>query len=306
MLNVVKAKLAALVQAKIAVAVLATVVVAGGGTAVAATVTHGNLASIGAALTHTATHQAGDSSAPASQHLSVEGVLLSYTPASGSTSASISVQPRSGAGVTILVNANTRINGDAGQPSGGSQANGAQTTSLADLTAAVNHRVQVQADKTTAGWLASKVTIQAAEACAQDTTHGNSSQTDANGTPPAGSQPQSSATPCGSSQGAQEVRGAVKSIDLAGSSFVVTTANGDVTVMVSASTHFDSDAQGLAGLKTGASVVVEGTQQSAGTVAANQITVSHGDSSKSPVVTPGSDSHTPEPVITITPETNPN
>jgi hypothetical protein len=156
MLTLLKAKLATLIQTKVGVAVLAAVLVAGGGGAVAMASTHGNLGAVGSSLAHTtATPGHGDSTETSdgdtgnANRLSVEGTLKAYTAAAGSTPASISVTDQHATSYSIVVNANTKVNG-------------VHASSLNDLKNAVGHKVQVQATKQSGKWVASKVTVEEA------------------------------------------------------------------------------------------------------------------------------------------------
>lgn len=274
MLSVVKAKLALLIQTKVAAAVVGAVLVAGGGTAVAAVATHGHLNQIGSGIASVVSGNHGKSSTTdhgnAGDHQSAEGTLTAYTAPSGSTAGSITVQPGQGSALTFAVNSDTKVNGyrggaqSAGQQSGGQRPTGtpgagqkgdggqAGALTLDDLTAAIGHKVQVQATKSGDTWVAWKVTIEGAMG----------SQT---GDQDGGSQ--------------QDVSGTVKSV--AGNSFVLTTAQGDVTVTLDGSTRFTGSAHAAAvtDLKAGMRVEVQGTRQGDGSILARTVEVQGADGS---------------------------
>jgi hypothetical protein len=109
MLSAVNSKLAAIIKTKEGSAIVAALVVGGGGTALAMTATHGNLAQLGSALGARASSTA-DSGNHEGDDVSVEGVLQTFTPSrSGGT---IVVQKEDNGTVTIAVDANTRVNGE--------------------------------------------------------------------------------------------------------------------------------------------------------------------------------------------------
>lgn len=237
------AKLLALVHSKIALAVIGVVLVGGSGAAVAAA-THGqlNLASSSAAqATHTPGHDSGNDADSHAHTVSIEGKLTAYD----SNGKTISVQARDAkSATTIKVDANTRVNGE-------------HASSLADLTNAIGHDVQVQADKQSDGsLLAWKVTV-------EGTDSGNNSGDNHGGD--------------GGDNGGQAsqhaaIAGTVASVDTGSSSFTVKLADGTTkTVTVSSSTEFEGSAHHLADLKAGMRVAVQGTSQSNGTIAAAQV-----------------------------------
>ena len=134
----------------------------------------GSLAGGNASATHT-THTTGDSQDKNDKgskndqndqndeghqdgaHLSVEGTLLSYD----AGAKTIRVKSDEGT-VTISVNGSTKVNGK-------------HATSLTDLTAAMGHKVQVQATKQSNGtFLADKVTVPGAEPGDHGGDHGQS------------------------------------------------------------------------------------------------------------------------------------
>jgi hypothetical protein len=192
MLNAVKAKLAFLIHTKVGATVVAAVLVAGGGSTVAMAATHGNLNPIGAALVSATggNHEStsGHESDSSTTHESTEGTLTAYTAPNGSTPGSITVQPDKGSAVSFVVTSNTKVNGyhtegpeneategpeNEGTPSASQHSESTPSTShesssdstgtLSDLAAAKGHKVQVQADKSGSSWVASKVTIEAAQ-----------------------------------------------------------------------------------------------------------------------------------------------
>jgi hypothetical protein len=274
MLSIVKAKLALLVHTKVAAAVVGAVLVAGGGTAVAAVATHGHLDQVGSGLAAQVTGKHGTPSAgdngKSGDHQSAEGTLTAYTAPSGATPGSITVQPSQGSAVSFQVTSDTKVNGEhtGGQQSGGQhtastpgsgqhsegtpstskQSSDEQAGSLSDLAAAIGHKVQVQANKSGSNWVAWKVTIQGAQGDQTDGQDGNN-------------------------QGEQDVSGTVKSTN--GSSFVLTTAQGDVTVKVDSNTHFGGDghAAAVSALAAGTTVEVQGTKQTDGSILAKSVEV---------------------------------
>jgi hypothetical protein len=72
------------------------------------------------------------------------------------------------------------------------------------------------------------------------------------------------------------VSGTIASVDTAGSTFVLTQCDGtSATVAVSKTTEFGESTHGLADLKAGMFVEVEGTIQSNGTLSASNVRVEH-------------------------------
>jgi hypothetical protein len=224
------------VKSKAALAILGVLVVGGGGTAVAVTATGGQVPVLSALVGHapqsaTKTPEAGANASSHAHTVSMEGVLKGYD-ASGNT---ISVLGNGAASATTIdVSSSTTVNG-------------AQASTLGDLTKAVGHKVQVQATKQSDGsLLAWKITVEAAT-----------------GTPGQGSGP-------GQGQGPSqqtELQGTVFSVGT--TSFVLTLPDGSTkTVTVSSATLFAGRAHKLGDLKKGDVVSVHGTTQSDGTVAA--------------------------------------
>jgi Domain of unknown function (DUF5666) len=126
---------------------------------------------------------------------------------------------------------------------------GADVTTLADLCHHLKERVEAQTTKGANGaFIAWKVTLLG----------GGQNGSGSNG-----------------SGAAQDVtlQGTIKSVDLAKSSFTLTTPTGDVTVIVSAKTEFDGSIHALAQAKAGAHATVRGVKQADGSVAASRITL---------------------------------
>lgn len=228
------AKLLALVHSKIALAVIGVLLVGGSGAAVVAA-NHGQIPFTQSAATATHTPDAHATPGDHAHTVSVNGKLTAYS-ASAKT---ITVQPNDASSpTTISVDGNTRVNGQ-------------QANSLADLTKAVGHDVQVQADKQSDGrLLAWKITVQG-----DDSDHGDG---DGNG---------------GNSGQHHVITGSIASVGA--NSFTVTLADGTTkTVTVSSSTQFAGAAHRFADLKHGMHVTVQGADQSDGTFAATQIEAS--------------------------------
>lgn len=118
------------------------------------------------------------------------------------------------------------------------EVNGAHANTLADLPGVVGGRVQVQATKQSVGsFLATKITVQGGDT--------------------------------GDQTGPTVVHGTIARI--IGQTFVVTTDGGSVTITVTNNTAFTGGMSGLADLKVGASVNVQGIQQPNGSVVATRI-----------------------------------
>ena len=221
------AKLLALVHSKIALAVIGVLLVGGSGAAVVAA-NHGQIPFTQSAATATHTPDAHATPGDHAHTVSINGKLTAYN-ASAKT---IAVQPSDASSPTTMsVDANTRVNGQ-------------HANALADLTKAVGHDVQVQADKQSDGrLLAWKITVQG-----DDSDHGNG----------------------GNSGQHHAITGTIASVGA--NSFTVTLADGTTkTVTVSSSTQFGGGARHFADLKHGMHVTVQGTDQSDGTFAATQI-----------------------------------
>jgi hypothetical protein len=136
--------------------------------------------------------------------------------------------------ISVVVTKDTRVTGA-----------GAQT--LADLCSQLKQRVEAQTTKDANGkYTAWKVTLLGG---GQDGAGGNGSGA------------------------AQEitVQGMIKAVDLATSSFTLTTPTGDITVTVSAKTEFQGSVHALAQAKAGAHVTVRGVKQTNGSVAASKV-----------------------------------
>ncbi len=152
-------KVLAVVQSKAAIAVLGVALVGGGATAAYAATGH-QLHLTGTHATATeqpaASHNTGDNHG---HTVSIEGVLKSYS------GGMISVQTKDGTSTKVVVNGNTRINGDS-------------ASKLSDLSKDLDHKVEVQAEKQSNGTLVAwKVTIEGADA----SSHGNGSNNGNNG-----------------------------------------------------------------------------------------------------------------------------
>lgn len=227
---VMTSRLLTLLHNKIAAAVVGVLLVGGSGAAVVAS--HGQLPFTHSATSATATHTP-DAHASDSSHahtVSINGKLTAYAAAAktiavretGATSAT-----------TISVDGNTRVDGE-------------HANSLADLTNAVGHDVQVQAGKQSdSTLLAWKITVQG-----DDSGHGNGN---GNG-----------------NSGQHQISGTIASTGT--DSLVVKLADGTTkTVTISASTQFAGTARGFKDLKQGMRVSIQGSDQSDGTFAATRI-----------------------------------
>jgi hypothetical protein len=227
-------KLTLLVKSKVALAVIGAVLVAGGGTAAAAATGH---LSVGG-LPHAASTHAPDATEAAGAHahtVALEGTLKGYDSGAGTISV---LGVNDSTATTICVDSKTEVNG-------------AQASKLSDLTAAVGHKVQVQATKPSSGscaLLAWKVTVEGA---------------DNNGGSGSGQ---------GSGHAQKTMDGAITSVG--SGSFVIKLGDGTTeTVTVSSATRFAGRAHSLADLKAGDKVVVVGTDQGGGVLAAMSVTV---------------------------------
>jgi len=69
----------------------------------------------------------------------------------------------------------------------------------------------------------------------------------------------------------QELSGVVASVDATNATFTLTTASGEVAVSVTGATQYEDGLSGLAGLRTGASVIVKGSAQAAGHTLASEV-----------------------------------
>lgn len=229
-------KLLALLHSKIAAAVIGVLLVGGSGAAVVAA-NHGQIPFTHSAATATHTPDAHASDSNHAHTVSITGKLTAYD-ASAKT---IAVQATGATtSTTISVDANTRVNGE-------------HATALSDLTAAIGHDVQVQADKQSDGTLlAWKITVQG-----NDSSHGNGNNNgNGNGN--------------GSHTGQHQIAGTIASIGT--DSFTVTLADGTTkTVTISASTQFAGAVHSVKDLKQGMHVSIQGTDQTDGTFAASQI-----------------------------------
>ncbi|HLZ22392.1 MAG TPA: DUF5666 domain-containing protein [Ktedonobacterales bacterium] len=225
------AKLLTLVHSKIALAVIGVLLAGGSGAAVVAA-NHGQIPFTQSNTTSTHT---SDSHANTNDHahtVSINGKLTAYN----ATAKTIAVQEKDATtSTTVSVDAKTNVNGE-------------HATSLTDLTSAVGHDVQVQADKQSDGTLlAWKITVQGADS---GSSHSSGS---------------------GSENGQQhQLAGTVVSVGTG--SFTIKLADGtSKTVTVSSSTQYVGASHGFSDLKAGMHVTVQGTDQSNGTFAASQI-----------------------------------
>jgi uncharacterized protein DUF5666 len=284
------AKLTALLSSKAALTALGVVLVGGAATATTVAATTGHLGPIqtphigGAEGTHT---PEGDGAQGVHAHtISIQGTLTSITTCSSSaktithltlTDAKMSPEhteqddtakatktpgaeatenttktPGAGDNVDAAKNdANmTAISGPvAVAVTTDTRVTGANVTTLADLCSHLKERVEAQTTKGANGvFTAWKVTLLG----------GGQDGSGSNG-----------------SGAAQDVtlQGTIKSVDLAKSSFTLTTPTGDVTVIVSAKTEFDGSIHALAQAKAGAHATVRGVKQADGSVAASRITL---------------------------------
>jgi hypothetical protein len=224
-------KLATLVQSKAALAVLGAALVAGGGTA-AMVVAHSHSSAAG---DHTAasTHTPSDAEGNHAHSVSIEGMLKGYDSGGGTISV---LGQHDKTATTICVNGKTEVNG-------------AHASKLSDLSAAIGHKVQVQATKQSSGscsLLAWKVTVTGADGGNGDGDNGQNSQ--------------------------KSIDGAVTSVG--SGSFAIKLSDGTTeTVTVSTQTRFAGRAHDLAGLKAGDKVVVQGTDKGGGVFAATSVEV---------------------------------
>ncbi len=156
-------KVLSVVKSKAAIAVLGVALV-GGGTVAAIAATGHQLPLTGTHADATAkpdaTHDAGKNHG---HTVSIEGVLKSYS------NGSISVQAKDGKSTTIVVNGDTRVNGD-------------RVSKLSDLSKNIGHKVEVQADKQSNGTLVAwKVTVEGATGDASSHGDGSSNSNSNNG-----------------------------------------------------------------------------------------------------------------------------
>lgn len=234
-------KVAALIQSKVALAALGVVLVGGSGTAVAVAVNNNHASSTQSSASSSSDNAHATASQTPNSHahtVSVVGFLKAYD-ASAQT---ISVLPdRATTPTTIAVDANTTVNG-------------ANATSLSDLTANVGHKVEVSATKASSGsLLAWKITVT------------GDTQSGANGKG-------SGSSNGNQGQGQQRaVTGTITSIGA--NSFVVTLKDGTTqTVTITATTRFTGSAQSFSALTSKMRVTVQGTEQSGAFVATSVVT----------------------------------
>jgi hypothetical protein len=136
--------------------------------------------------------------------------------------------------VTVAVTKDTRVTG-------------ADVKTLADLCGHLKERVEAQTTKGANGaFTAWKVTLLGGS---QDGNGGN-----------------------GTGAGQEvTVEGTIKAVDLKTSSFTLTTAEGDITVTVAATTAFDGNIHALAHAKVGMHATVHGVKQTNGSIAATKV-----------------------------------
>jgi hypothetical protein len=229
-------KLSLLVKSKVALAAIGAVLVAGGGTAAAAATGHLSIGGLpNAASTHTP-----DATAAAGAHahtVALEGTLKGYDSGAGTISV-LGINDTTA--TTICVDSKTEVNGE-------------HAAKLSDLTAAVGHKVQVQATRPSSGscsLLAWKVTVEGADS-------GSSG---------------GSGSGQGSGHAQKTIDGAITSVG--SGSFAIKLSDGTTeTVTVSTDTRFAGRAHSLADLKAGDKVVVVGTDQGGGVFAATSVEV---------------------------------
>jgi hypothetical protein len=274
------AKLAALLQGKAALTALGVVLLGGAATATTVAATTGHLGPIqtphigGDSATKGADNQDNHDAQGAHAHtVSIQGTLTSITSCpssatSNGTTTSITRLTLTDAKIspehTEQDNATKTPGAEATEDTAKSDAamssvsgpvaiavtkdtrvTGAHVSTLVDLCGQLKQRVEAQTTKAANGtYTAWKVTLLGS---------GDNSNSGA----------------------AQEVtlQGTVKALNLAHSSFTLTTTSGDVTVIVSAKTEFQGSVHALAEAKTGAHVTVRGVKQADGSVAASAVVI---------------------------------
>jgi hypothetical protein len=281
----VLAKLTALLSGKVALTALGIVLVGGAATATAVAATTGHLGPIqtphvgGASATHTP--EANDAQGVHAHTVSIQGTLSAIvTCSSGSTKTSsitsltltdAKISPEHPEqdddtakatrtpGAVATENAANAAKDDAAMTTVSgpisvavtkdTRVTGADVQKLADLCSHLKDRVEAQTTRDANGtFTAWKVTLLG----------GGQNGGGNNGS--------------GSSQEVT-LQGTIKAIDLAKSSFTLTTASGDVTVTVSSTAEFDGSVHALAQAKVGAHVTVRGARQADGSVVASKITL---------------------------------
>jgi hypothetical protein len=284
----VLAKLTAILSSKAALAALGIVLVGGAATATTVAATTGHLGPIqtphlgGNDATHTS--EGDDAQGVHAHTISIQGTLTSITACPSSITGLTLTDAKTGPehterdddaakatktpGAEATENAAKTPGAEAAENAAKSDAGmtaasgpvsvavtkdtrvtGAGANVLADLCNHLKQRVEAQTTKGANGsFTAWKVTLLGG---GQDGNGGNGS---------------------GSAQ-ETTVQGTIKAVDLAKSSFTVTTPTGDVTVTVSAKTEFDGAIHALAQAKAGAHVTVRGVKQANGSIAASKITL---------------------------------
>lgn len=288
------AKLAALAQSKTAIAVMGLVLVGGGSGAVAVAATTGHLKTLGVDLsvTDSKTPEAASSETPDSHahSIGVEGLL---TACSATTApATLSVTDHKGKSWSFVVSATTKFNGEESGANGGastakgdnsvnggaSTAKGDNSTSggdasegpaltLANICAATNHDVQVQATLNGTEYDAWKVTLQGRE--------GSTSSSEGSSTGASSDKGSSSDSSQQSSTDSKSFEGTASAVSATG--FTLTSHGVSYQVVFTATTHV-SGAASLGAIAANAQVSVEGTL-SGTTITAAFVEVSAPDSS---------------------------
>jgi hypothetical protein len=281
------AKLTALLSGKAALTALGVVLVGGAATATTVAATTGHLGPIqtphigGASATHTP--EANDAQGMHAHTVSIQGTLSAITKcSSGSASASA---------ITSLTLIDAKVSPEHPEQDDASatKAPGAEATENAAKNdadmAAVSGPIAVAVTKDTRVTGAGVQTL--ADLCsqlkqrveAQTTKNANGKYTAWKVTLLGNSQDGSNGSNGGNGSGAAQeitVQGTIKAVDLAKSSFTLTTPAGDVTVTVSAMTEFQGSVHALAQAKAGAHVTVRGVKQANGPIAASKIILDAG------------------------------
>jgi|GEM_PF-1710932 len=267
------AKLTALLSGKAALAALGVVLVGGAATATTVAAMTGHLGPIqtphfgGASATKDAN---GDDAQGAHAHtISIQGTLTAITTCSSSATSNI----------TRLTLTNAKIGAEHTEQDDATKAPEAESTKEADgndSATSVSGPVAIAVTKDTrvtgeqVGALADLCRHLKQRVEAQTTKAANGAYTAWKVTLLGAGSDNGASTPTA----AQEVtlQGTVKSVNLATSSFTLTTETGDVTVIVSAKTEFQGSVHALAQAKAGAHVTVHGLKQANGSIAASKIT----------------------------------
>lgn len=283
-------KIAALLQTKAAVAVLGAVLVGGAGTAAAVTATTHEVPftqiHVGANAEET---PGANNDGEHHNEVGIEGVLTAYdaktfkitvqttgaktegTDGTEATATSATETPEHASdakpttttapvSVTVTVNANTRVNGD-------------HAKSLADLSANIGHKVEVQAEKQSDGTLvASKVTV-SNDVGESNGKGGNDGKggSDGNDKHGEGTPSPQNTDGHGGSQSNEDASGTVSMVGTDSFQFTLRDSGKTLIVSVSAATTFSGTVHNLSEVKVGYNVEVKGTLQSNGTLAATSV-----------------------------------